>query len=146
MAFFIRFIMVDWSWMVLGSDRMGTWNSGTQNPGLGFTVEKLVEGMLNKAFLHYMPNFCHIWWLFKVERTKEALQNFNKIIKRDKNLAKTEGKPTSTCLKPILRLIPGTQNSDFGYPFRATSPWQISFDENFSAWRKFGELQFLLDQ
>ena len=38
-------------------------------------VEKWVEaleGKLNKAFLHFLPNFCHIGKLFKVEHNKGA--------------------------------------------------------------------------
>ena len=34
-----------------------------------------------------------------------------------KNLGKNEENPCSTCLQPIFWLNPGTQKSDFGYPF-----------------------------
>ena len=28
--------------------------------------EKWVEHKLNKVFLYFLPNFCHLWWFFKV--------------------------------------------------------------------------------
>ena len=38
-----------------------------------------------------------------------------------KNLAKNEEKPCSTCLKSIFRMIPGTRKTDFGHaPIRFT--------------------------
>ena len=38
-------------------------------------------------------------------------------VKYGKNLAKNEGKPCSTCLRPIFQLILDTRKADFEYPF-----------------------------
>ena len=86
---------------------LGTWNQ----------PKKWVEGKSNKAFLHFVPKFCHIWWFFKVPQHLQRAPLW-KIIKYGKKLAKNEEKPCSTCLQPIFRLILGTRKSDFGYPFR----------------------------
>ena len=56
--------------------------TGTQNLGVGYlkSAEKWVEGKSNKAFLHFLPNFCSIWWFFKVERAEGTMKLW-KIIK-----------------------------------------------------------------
>ena len=57
-----------------------------------------LKGKLNKVFLHFMPNFCHIWWFFKVECTDRCCGTLKKTSnnKYDKNLTKIEEKPCST--------------------------------------------------
>ena len=49
-------VLLLWWWYVslLVTDR-----SGTRKPGFVSAVEKWVQGMLNKAFLHFLPNFWH---------------------------------------------------------------------------------------
>ena len=62
-----------------------------------------------------MPNFCHIWWFLKVERTEGAVKLW-KIIEYGKNLAKYEEKICSAyLLEPFLADSSDTQISDFGY-------------------------------
>ena len=47
-----------------------------------------------------------------MEHAKKVLQNFWKISKYVKKIdQKNEENPSSTCLKPILRLIPGTHEN-----------------------------------
>ena len=55
-----------------------------QFPGFKNALEKWVKGKSNKAFLHFLPNFCHIWWFFKVEHA-EVSSELCKIIKYGKN-------------------------------------------------------------
>ena len=50
----------------------------TQILGTRSTMEKWVEGKLNKDFLYLLLNFCHIWWFFKVEHTPKSLRNLEK--------------------------------------------------------------------
>ena len=77
-----------------------------RNLGFGFwkyyRIEKWVYDKLNKDFLHFLPNFCHIWWLSNVEYAKGVAELW-KIIKYAKILAKNEEKPCTTCLfNPFL--------------------------------------------
>ena len=60
-------------------------------------MDKWVEGMLK--YLNFFPNFCFIWWFFKVERSKCTAAKLWKIIKYDKNLAKKEEKPKNGLYK-----------------------------------------------
>ena len=71
--------------------------SGTRNRIFGFpdSAEKWVEVKLNKGFLHFLPNFWHIWWFFKV-----SLHPFH-FEKNAKILSKNKENPCSTCLQPI---------------------------------------------
>ena len=78
----------------------------------------MVECKLNKAFLHYVPLFCHF---FKVECAEGALEIW-KIIK---NLAKNEENPCSTCVQPISRINFWFQKSDF---FR--DPARLKYNPN----------------
>ena len=86
--------------------------TGTRNPGFGYS-EYHGEMDLRQVFLHLLPNFCHIWWFFKVEHTKGAAELW-KIHKYSKNLAIKWRK----ALFNFFGLIPVTRNPDFGYPFR----------------------------
>ena len=84
-------------------------------PGISRKVGCRSEGKLNKAFLHFLPI---IWWLYQVW----------KIIKYgDKNLAKNEEKPCSSCLqtagipkRPGFRAYPTTK-----YIGPSTEQWKI---------------------
>jgi len=71
------------------------------------SMEEWVEDKSNKAFLHFLPKFCHpIFDDF-------SKQNFEKSSKMAKNLAINEENPCLTCLHPIFRLIPGIRKMDF---------------------------------
>ena len=52
--------------------------SGTQNLGFGFgssDVEKWVlKVKVNKAFFHFLPNFCHSCRFFKVEHAESTVK------------------------------------------------------------------------
>ena len=92
--------------------------SGIRNPGYGFWNchgEMGLKDKLNKAVLHFLPNSCHIWWFFKVERTEGDAEKLWKIIIHGKISANFEEKPSSTCFKPIFWLIMCTRKLDFGY-------------------------------
>ena len=75
--------------------------------GTRSAVEKWATGRSNKAFLHFLLNFSHIWWFFKAERTEVAA----KLWKIIKNLARTKENSFATLtLKPHF-------STDSGYPF-----------------------------
>ena len=66
------------------------WFPKTRVSGTHIAMEKWVEGdKLNNAYLHFLPNFCHIWLFYKVERTEGTIE-FRKIIKNGKKLTKNE--------------------------------------------------------
>ena len=65
---------------------------------------------------------------FHFLRRWETLKS-HEICKKKKS-QKNEEKPCSTCLKPIIRLIPSTRKSDFGYTIRHYIHYYIQYNCN----------------
>ena len=64
-------------------------------------MEKWIKGKLNKAFLHFLPSVCYIWWFFKMEYTNSAAELW-KIIRYGKNSAKMKKSLAQLALKPFF--------------------------------------------
>ena len=83
----------------------------------------------NRLFFIFYPIFLHIWCLFlkwnalRMRHDSEKSLNIIQTI-----LAKNEENPCSTCLKPISRLIPATQKSDFKYPICHYTQEYVNWD------------------
>ena len=60
--------------------------------GSVMTYGRLFRNVLDKAFLHFVPNFCHFskWSALK---TLRIMLNYEKSSKMPKNLTKNEEKP-----------------------------------------------------
>ena len=77
-------------------------------------MKKWVWSKLNKAFLHFLPNFWHVSWFFKIH---SFALHFEKSSDMPKIWQKNKEKPCSTCLiKPISPR--NFQNQGFRYPIR----------------------------
>ena len=54
--------------------------------------EPWIYGKLNKAFLHFLPNFWHFWWFFQVRRENDSLQDKLKDMQRRLNMLDSDKK------------------------------------------------------
>ena len=71
----------------------------------------------NKAFVHFLPNYCQIIAKLLADSMIFQSKASRKSCKTLKNMPKIEENPCSTlALKSIFWLIAGTWISDFGYP------------------------------
>ena len=88
-----------------------------QNPILGYleSAEIWVKGNWNMAFLYFEPNFCHIWWIFKVQQRLQCTPLWQ-IIKYGKILVKNEEKPYSKCFQSISPWYCGHPKPGFWIP------------------------------
>ena len=77
------------------------WNAGTRNQIFGYpeSANKLVEGKLKRAFLHFFGQiFAKFWWFFKLTKRLWRALHFEEW----SNMAKNEENPCSTWLQPIF--------------------------------------------
>ena len=88
--------------------KFNPWNFHPENHktdiGYGWNQPKsgsLVWGKFNKAFLHFLPNFWHIWWFFKVLKSFFGALHFEKSSKLATIWPKMKKSLVPTCLKPI---------------------------------------------
>ena len=91
----------------------------TRNPILE-SVEKWIEGKLNKAFLHFLAK---LFALFDDFSKWSILQRCCRTMKNHQIWKKMWQKMQTTFLQPIFFLIPGTQKSNFEYPFHHYSTY-----------------------
>ena len=64
------------------------------------------KGKLNKAFLHFLPNCCPVWWFLKVLQHLWWIPLLKNHQKWQPKLAKYEEKPCSSCIEPITQPLP----------------------------------------
>ena len=108
-------------------EKYGVERIPTRNPIFGYLESAengFFKGMLNKAFLHFLPNFCHFWWFSTGPSARSTMKYHQKL---KKSLVRLAFNPfiygTALLQEPEIRISSSTRS-------------YLPYDKTISLWRQ----------